>query len=48
VERVSNSLPQVQRTRATTYSGWMSVFMPPPFGVQKAGPLDAAPSQAPL
>lgn len=27
VERVSNSLPQVQRTWVWTYSGWMSVFI---------------------
>jgi hypothetical protein len=31
VERVSNSLPHEQRTCATTYSGWMSVFMATPF-----------------
>jgi uncharacterized protein YqhQ len=27
VERVVNSLPHVQRTWDTTYSGWMPVFM---------------------
>src|SRR4051794_930864 len=27
VERVTNSFPQVQRTVACAYSGWMSVFM---------------------
>jgi hypothetical protein len=27
VERVLNSLPQVQRTVASTYSGWISVFI---------------------
>src|SRR3954449_7799320 len=27
VERVTNSFPQVQRTLATVYSGWISVFM---------------------
>jgi hypothetical protein len=27
VERVVNSLPQVQRTWASTYSGWIPVFM---------------------
>src|SRR3954447_12218163 len=29
VERVTNSFPQVQRTVATAYSGWISVFMVP-------------------
>src|SRR3954451_14926289 len=29
VERVTNSFPQVQRTVASAYSGWMSVFMVP-------------------
>src|SRR4051794_27478324 len=27
VERVTNSFPQVQRTVASAYSGWISVFM---------------------
>jgi hypothetical protein len=27
VERVTNSFPQVHRTVASTYSGWISVFM---------------------
>src|SRR5438046_8496070 len=27
VERVTNSFPHVQRTVASTYSGWISVFM---------------------
>src|ERR1700745_2152281 len=29
VERVTNSFPHVQRTVASTYSGWISVFMAP-------------------
>src|SRR4051794_5763257 len=30
VERVSNTFPHVQRTVATAYSGWISVFMMSP------------------
>src|SRR5689334_14798637 len=30
VERVTNSFPHVQRTVASVYSGWISVFMVPP------------------
>src|SRR4051794_3674574 len=29
VERVTNSFPHVQRTVASVYSGWISVFMVP-------------------
>src|SRR5258705_1845710 len=29
VERVTNSFPQVQRTVASAYSGWISVFLVP-------------------
>src|SRR5436190_19292418 len=29
VERVTNSFPHVQRTVASTYSGWIAVFMVP-------------------
>src|SRR5687768_5001624 len=43
VERVTNSFPQVQRTVASAYSGWMAVFMVPRSVGRRTSSADRAP-----